>query len=209
MGEVEKERESCVHRTERGPASTVHAPHRARVTPTLDFQINTLSLSCSYLFPSPPSLDRPRTDGRSQRSTDARHMVLGGTLRPLPSEPIAGRSPLLQGRVHRGKTQARRTTFSSRVLALAGEGGTSSGSRPRPPLFHDDLGATADGGARRLTSSVLALGLSIPPVPRRHPALPETMIRGRGPAALSEQAGPRSLPLALYNAPQGFPSRRV
>ena len=43
-------------------------------------------------------------------------MVLGGTLRPLPSEPIAGRNPLLQGRVHRGITQARRTTVSSRVF---------------------------------------------------------------------------------------------
>ncbi len=71
---------------------------------TLHFQINALSLSCSYLFPSPPSLDRPRTNGRSQRSTDARHMVLGGTLRPLPSEPIAGRNPLLQ---RRGRGQAR------------------------------------------------------------------------------------------------------
>ena len=43
-------------------------------------------------------------------------MVLGGTLRPLPSEPIAGRNPLLQGRVHRGITQARRTTVSSGVF---------------------------------------------------------------------------------------------
>ena len=53
-------------------------------------------------------------------------------------------------------------------------------SRQRKLRHSACLGATADRGARRLSSSVLAKGLSIPPRPRRHPARPETRFTGAG-----------------------------
>ena len=48
-----------------------------------------------------------------------------------------------------------------------------------PPPVHDDLGVTADGGPIE-APPVLAKGLSLPPRPRRHPELPETMFTGAG-----------------------------
>ena len=132
-------------------------------------------------------------------------MVLGGTLRPLPSEPIAGRNPLLQGRES--------GIPGSGNCAIARAATPVAVPDSPPPPVHDDLGATADRGARRLSSSVLAPGLSIPPGPRRHPALPETRFTGAG-CLLPNQStqAPRSLPLALYfvllrvSPPAGFDS---
>ena len=63
-------------------------------------------------------------------------MVLGGTLRPLPSEPIAticfrGASPGFTGRGN---------------CAIARAATPVAVPDSPPPPVHDDLGATADGG---------------------------------------------------------------
>ena len=124
-------------------------------------------------------------------------MVLGGTLRPLPSEPIAGRNPLLQGRESR--------IPGSGNCAIARAATPVPSRTRRPPLFTMIWVPRRTGGRSRLTT-VLAKGLSIPPRPRRHPALPETRFTGAG-CLLPNQSkqAPRSLPLALCTALSGFP----
>ena len=98
-------------------------------------------------------------------------MVLGGTLRPLPSEPIAGRNPLLQGRESR--------TPGSGNCAIARAATPVPSRTRRPPLFTMIWVPRRTGGRSRL-STVLAKGLSLPPRPRRHPARPETRFTGAG-----------------------------
>ena len=98
-------------------------------------------------------------------------MVLGGTLRPLPSEPIAGRNPLLQGRES--------GIPGSGNCAIARAATPVPSRTRRPPLFTMIWVQRRTGGRSRLTT-VLAKGLSLPPRPRRHPALPETRFTGAG-----------------------------
>ena len=124
-------------------------------------------------------------------------MVLGGTLRPLPSEPIAGRNPLLQGRESR--------IPGSGNCAIARAATPVAVPDSPPPPVHDDLGATADGGPIE-APPVLAKGLSLPPRPRRHPELPETMFTGAGSCCpIMGRQDPGLSPWPYTSLRSGFP----
>ena len=128
-------------------------------------------------------------------------MVLGGTLRPLPSEPIAGRNPLLQGRES--------GIPGSGNCAIARAATPVPSRTRRPPLFTMIWVQRRTGGRSRLTT-VLAKGLSLPPRPRRHPALPETRFTGAGSCCpIMGRQDPGLSPWPYTLRLWGFPSRRV
>ena len=133
-------------------------------------------------------------------------MVLGGTLRPLPSEPIAGRNPLLQGRES--------GIPGSGNCAIARAATPVPSRTRRPPLFTMIWVQRRTGGRSRLTT-VLAWSLSLRSRPRRHPALPETRFTGAGsccPIMGRQDPGlspwPYTLCISGFPLPPGLTPRR-